>query len=145
MFDGIAALRRELEAAVRTDDPPVRKIRELVHRTLAFFWDRRFFFALIHRNELRPDAEVRAWLRHREALAGVIRRTLEAAMRAGDLRRIDARIATEMLLGLMRGVNRYRAAGDRLDDLVETVVDVFLSGVAQERALRSARPRRRRG
>src|SRR2546426_11965499 len=43
---------------------------------------------------------------------------LEDAMAAGHIRRIDARIATEMLLGMMRGVNRYRAKDDRLEHLV---------------------------
>src|SRR2546426_5127993 len=38
---------------------------------------------------------------------------LENAMAAGHIRRIDARIATEMLFGMMRGVNRYRAKDDR--------------------------------
>src|ERR1700756_1606567 len=37
MFDGIERLRAELEAAVATDEPPARKIRRLVHRTLAHF------------------------------------------------------------------------------------------------------------
>jgi len=30
---------------------------------------------------------------------------------------------------MMRGVNRYRADDDRLDDLVTAVVDVFMRGV----------------
>src|SRR5438094_9031289 len=51
IFEGIEQLRTELETAVCTDDAPACKIRQLVERTLAFFWDRRFFFALIHRSE----------------------------------------------------------------------------------------------
>jgi len=129
MFDGIEHLRRELEAAVATAEPPARQIRRIVHRTLAYFWDRRFFFSLIHRNEHKADGEAREWFRHRERLSGVIRGTLEAAIAAGHLRRIDARIATEMLLGMMRGVNRYRLEGDRLDGVVAAVVDVFMRGL----------------
>jgi hypothetical protein len=30
---------------------------------------------------------------------------------------------------MMRGVNRYRVEGDRLEDLVDAVVDVFMCGV----------------
>src|SRR5437667_11464155 len=33
MFEGIARLRAELEAAIGTEEPPVRKIRRIVHRT----------------------------------------------------------------------------------------------------------------
>jgi AcrR family transcriptional regulator len=129
MFEGIAQLRLELEAAVGTGEPPARKIRRIVHRTLSYFWDRRFFFSLIHRNEHKPDGEAREWLRHREALSRVIRKTLQAATAAGHVRRVDARIATEMLLGMMRGVNRYRTEDDRLEPLVTAVVEVFMRGV----------------
>src|SRR3989441_2782297 len=62
MFEGIERLRDQLYAAVATDEPPARKIRHLVHRTLSYFWDRRFFFALIHGNEYRGGSEARAWL-----------------------------------------------------------------------------------
>lgn len=129
MFEGIERLRAELEAAVATDEPPARKIRHIVHRTLAYFWDRRLFFSLIHRNEYRGGGEARAWLRHREALSRLVRHTLEGAMTAGHVRRVNTRIAAEMLFGMMRGVNRYRAEGDRLEELVTAVVGVFMRGV----------------
>jgi AcrR family transcriptional regulator len=143
MFEGIARLRCELESAAGTDEPPVRKIRLLVHRTLSHFWDRRFFFSLIHRNEHKPDGEAREWLRHREALARVIQEALEAAMAAGHVRSIDSRIATEMLFGMMRGVNRYRASSDRLEPLVTAVVDVFMRGVGTPSGCRLAAGSRR--
>ena len=129
MFEGIAHLRTELEAAVQTEEPPARKIRRIVHRTLSYFWDRRFFFSLIHRSEHKPDGEAREWLRHRAALSDVIQDTLRSARVAGQVRGVDARIAAEMLLGMMRGVNRYRTKDDHLDELVTVVVDVFMRGV----------------
>jgi AcrR family transcriptional regulator len=145
MFEGIARLRAELEEAVGTDEPPAQQIHRIVHRTLAYFWDRRFFFALIHRNEHKPDREAREWFRHREALSGVIRDTIRAAMTAGQVRRLDPRIATEMLLGMMRGVNRYRTPDDRLEELVSAVVDVFMRGVGTPAGCRivASPPRKR--
>src|SRR3989475_940077 len=121
MFEGIERLRAELEAAVGTSEPAARKIRGIVHRTLAHFWDRRFFFSLIHQNEHKPDGEAREWFRHRQVLSRLVQEALENAMAAGHIRRIDARIATEMLFGMMRGVNRYRAKDDRLEDVVTAV------------------------
>jgi len=129
IFGGVERLRGELEAAVRTEAAPAGKIRQIVHRTLAYFWDRRFFFALIHRSEHKADGEAREWFRHREALSRVVQDTVAAAMAAGQARRMDPRIAAEMLLGMMRGVNRYRTKDDRLEDLVDAVVDVFMRGV----------------
>src|SRR2546428_13506925 len=136
MFEGIERVRAQLEGAVGKDEPPARKIRGIVHGTLAHFWDRRFFFSLIHQNEHKPDGEARVWFRHREALSRLIQETLEKAMGAGHVRRINARIATEMLLGMMRGVNRYRAKDDRLEDLVTAVGDSFMRGVGTRAAPR---------
>src|SRR5207249_1916351 len=129
MFDGIQRLRTELETAVLTEEPPAQKVHRIVHRTLAFFWDRRFFFSLIHRGEHKMAAEAREWLRHRAGLVRVVDETLAAAVAAGHVRRVDTRIAAEMLLGMMRGVNRYRVEGDRLEQLVDAVVEVFMCGV----------------
>ena len=143
MFDGIQRLRTELETAVGTEEPPAQKVHRIVHRTLAFFWDRRFFFSLIHRSEHKMTGEAREWLRYRSALSRVIRDTLEAAVAAGHVRAVDTRIATEILLGMMRGVNRYRADGDRLDDLVAAVVDVFMRGVGTRSGRRIVALKRR--
>lgn len=131
MFEGIERLRDELQAAVAAPATPSRKIESVVRCILEHFWDRRFFFALIHRNEHKPeDPDGREWLRRRAAIAGLVEHTLEAAMTAGSVRRADPRIAAEMLLGMLRGVNRYRTPQDTLDDLVAAVVDVFLCGMA---------------
>jgi AcrR family transcriptional regulator len=143
MFDGIERLRADLEAAVATEEPPARKIRQVVHRTLAHFWDRRFFFSLIHRSEHKPHGEAREWFRHREALSRSVQEVLRAAMAAGHLRAVDARIAAEMLFGMMRGVNRYRRDDDGLEDLVTAVVDAFMCGVGTPAGRRLVRDARR--
>ena len=145
MFEGIERLRAELAAAVGTAEPAARKIQAIVHRTLEHFWDRRFFLSLIHQNEHKPEGEAREWFRHRQALSSLVQEALENAMAAGHVRRINARIATEMLLGMVRGVNRYRAKDDRLEDMVTAVVDVFMRGVGTPQGRRLlARPRPRR-
>ena len=67
-------------------------------------------------------------------------------MTAGQVRHVDPRIATEMLLGMLRGANRYRSAHDTLDDMVTAVADVFLRGVGTDTGQRLAsngRTRRR--
>ena len=129
MLEDIARLRAELEARLATDDPPVEKIERIVRHTLAYFWDRRFFFALIHQHEHWRDGE-REWLRHRAQLSRVVQETLEEAIAAGHVRPVSARIGAEMLLSMVRSANRYRMRGDRLEDLVAAVIDVFMRGVA---------------
>ena len=129
VFEGIARLRAELEAKLEIDDLPARKIERIARHTLAHFWDRRFLFALIHQREHKRDGE-RQWLRHRGQLSRLVQETLEQGIAAGQLRPVNARLAAEMLLSMIRGANRYRARGDRIDDLVAGVVDVFMHGVA---------------
>ncbi len=131
MFEGIERLRDELYTAVATAATPAGKIERIVHCILAHFWERRFFFALIHRNEYKlDDPDNREWLRRRAEIVRIVQHTLEQAVAAGDLRPVEPRIAAEMLLGMLRGVNRYRTRQDSLENLVWAVVDVFLRGVA---------------
>ncbi len=144
VFEGIARLRVELEAALAAADAPARRIELIVRRTLAYFWDRRFFFALIHRHEPQRDGDAREWLRQREQLALLVTQTVERAIAVGQVRRVDARIAAEMLLGMIRGANRYRLRGDRLEDLVGFIVGVFMRGVGTPAGLHVLAGDRRR-
>src|SRR5439155_1717356 len=98
MFEGIERLRAELAAAVGTSEPAARKIRGIVHRTLAHFWDRRFFFSLIHQNEHKPEGESREWFRHRQVLSRLVQEALENAMAAGHIRRIAIGLAEQPTL-----------------------------------------------
>jgi AcrR family transcriptional regulator len=103
-FDGIEQLQADLEAIGRV------------------------FFALIHGGE-GDDPGALEWVRRRVALARVVERAIAQGTDAGTIRPVDARLATEMLFGMLRGANRYRSDTDSLDDLVALVVDVFLHGV----------------
>ncbi len=144
VFEGIARLRAELEAALEADDAPAQKIERIVHRTLSYFWDRRFFFALINRLEPQRDGDAREWLKQREQLALLVAHTIEKAIAAGQVRRVDARIAAEMLLGMIRGANRYRVRSDRLENLVAAIVGIFMRGVGTPAGLRVLAGGRRR-
>jgi len=129
IFTGIEQLHTELEAVIDTPAAPVRKIEEVVRCILARFWDRRFLFALIHRNEHKPeDPGNQEWLRRRAQLSRTIQRAMQEAIGAGHVRRIDPRIATEMLLGMLRGANRYRSTHDTLDAMVAAVTEIFVCG-----------------
>ncbi len=140
MFDRIERLRRELQVVVETTGSPLRKIERAVHCTLAHFWDRQFFFSLIHRNEHRPDdPDNREWLRRRSQLSLIFQKAIEEAMAAGDVRRLDPRIATEMLLGMLRGANRYRTPQDTLPAMAAAVLEVFLCGVGTANGRRITR------
>jgi TetR/AcrR family transcriptional regulator, fatty acid metabolism regulator protein len=137
MFDGIGRLHGEIEAVVRTGEAPARKIEHIVRCTLGYFWDRRRFFALIHQNEHKPDHDVREWFRRRQQLVRLVQEALDQAIADGEIRRVDARIATEILFGMMRAVNRYRGREDDMEILVAAVVDMLMRGVGTPRGQRA--------
>lgn len=145
MFEGIERLQREIDAAVHTRDPAARKIERIVRSTLGYFWDRRGFFALIHQNEHKPDRDVRQWFRQRAGLVRRVQEAIDQCIADGHVRRLDSRIATEMLFGMMRGANRYRAPEDTLDDVATAVVDILMCGIGTEAGRRTLERRARTG
>ena len=135
MFEGMEALCNDLRSALRGPGAPKDKIEGVVRCILGHFWDRRLFFALIHSNEHKPDeSEGREWQRRRGQIVAIIQEALEEAMKEGHVRCLAPHIAAQMLLGMVRGVNRYRKPQDTLDNLVAAVVSVFWKGMAVESA-----------
>lgn len=140
VFEGIERLNQNLRVEISVPDVAARKIERIVHCILAYFWHRRLFFALIHQNEhTADDPAAREWLRRRVAISRLIQRAIEEGVASGDFRPIEPRIAAEMLLGMIRAVNRYRTAQDAIDDLVAAVVAMFVDGMRMNR--RGARAR----
>ncbi|HVM96540.1 MAG TPA: TetR/AcrR family transcriptional regulator [Candidatus Acidoferrales bacterium] len=129
MFEGLDRLQVDLRQTLAKDVDPLDKIELLIRCMLGHFWDRRFFFALLHRNEHKPDdRNNREWLQRREELSRIFQRAIREAVAAGDLRQLNPRVATEMLLGMLRGANRYRTTHDTLDRTVAAVFDLFIRG-----------------
>lgn len=138
MFEAMDRLHETLREAVAGADDPVRKLARLVYTLLDHFWDQRLFIALIHRNEYRPDdPDSREWEHRRTQISRLVQTLLKEAVAAGELRPTDPRLAAEMLLGMLRGVNRYRIAEDTLPGLVTATLEMFLRGVGTEAGRRS--------
>jgi AcrR family transcriptional regulator len=129
MFDGIEKLRDKVQAAVDSSDEPIRKLERITRCILEHSWDRRFFLALIHRIEHKPDdPNAREWLRRRKEISRIIERAVNEGIACGAIEAVDAYLATEMLLGILRGLIRYRRGQDRLDDLQNLAVRAFVGG-----------------
>lgn len=138
MFEGMDRLHETLREAVSGPGEPVAKLARLVYALLDHFWDRRLFITLIHRIEHRQgEPGGREWQRRRAQIARLIQTTFEEAVAAGEMRPLDPRIGAEMLLGMLRGVNRYRVAQDTLIGLVGSVLEVFVRGVGTEKGQRT--------
>ena len=129
MLDGIDLLRTQLETAVAGPGEPVAKLERVVRASLAHLSERRFLLALLHRREHKPSrTDAREWERRRARLARVVEDAVREAMHAGQIRSVDPRIMAEMLLSLLRAMDRSRRPGDSLDALATTVFELFLCG-----------------
>jgi TetR/AcrR family fatty acid metabolism transcriptional regulator len=139
VFDGLDRLHAEVERELEGPGPPVRKVERIVRCILALFWERQLFFTLLHRGESRSQgADAEEWARRRTGLARLLAQALDEGVAAGQVRPLDMRLAAEMLLGMLRAVNRYRSPQDRLEAVVRAVVETFLCGVATPAGRRSA-------
>jgi len=142
--EGLEQLRAELGACVETDADPVAKLEAIVRRIFAHFWNRPFLLALIQREEHQRGTAGRSWLRRRADLARLVQRVIDEGIATGSFRATHARLASEMLLGMVRAMNRYRAPGDTIDGTVAAVMSVFLSGIGNGAASAAQLAPRRR-
>jgi AcrR family transcriptional regulator len=144
LIDGMDQLRQELETAAAAPDEPVVKLARLVRCFLEHFWHRRFLLALMHRNDQLPGRG--EWRQRRAAFAAAFEAALGEGLASGQLRPVEPRLAASVLVGMLRGADLARSPQDRIDELVELIVGLFLAGAGSDAGRRTwaARQRRKR-
>lgn len=131
LFYDMEQLQAELETVARTQTDPRKRLEALAIQLLQFFWGRDLFFLLLHRSEEHQGGpHARAWRARRQKFAQLIAATLEEGIAGGMFRRLHVPTATEALLGMLRGVHRYRNPEDTPERAAGAVLDLFLHGVA---------------
>lgn len=129
VIDGFARLQDEIRDALARCDSSRERITAVVRHTLAFFWNRRQFFTLLHDTAALPRRQAHQYFARREQLSHLLRELLSEGARDGALRaNLDMALMAESLLGMLRGVNFYRGDGVALDQAVSTAVTIFLDG-----------------
>ncbi|MFZ0887640.1 MAG: TetR/AcrR family transcriptional regulator [Candidatus Binataceae bacterium] len=129
VIDGFVELRKQLEKALAGTKSVEERIATIVRHTLAYFWDRRRFFVLLRDPALLPRRQENLYRKEREQFSLLISRTLAEGARSELLRGdLDFQLAAESLLGMMRGIQRYKRENVGLDEAVHTVVSLFLDG-----------------
>ncbi|HYC22650.1 MAG TPA: TetR/AcrR family transcriptional regulator [Candidatus Bathyarchaeia archaeon] len=141
--EGLERLRDELHKRVDAPGSTVEKLTAIVRGILAHFWERPFLLVLIHREENKGGAAGRSWLRRRGEIVRLIQRVIEEGIAARQFRKVDSRLASEMLLGMVRAMNRYRSTQDRLEELVANVIGLLVAGIGADDTARRAGGRER--
>jgi len=128
--EGLNGLHAAVTTVLQQDAALETTVEAVVRTMVSYFWRRRDFFVLLHRLEPKLKARERAdWRQHRDEVVGMIRRVIEQAAAHGEISRINARLAVEVLFGMIRGVCVYRADNDRPEDVTRLVTSIFLRGV----------------
>ena len=131
--EGLNGLHAAVTTVLRQDAALATTVEAVVRTMVTYFWRRRDFFVLMHRLEPKLKARERAdWRERRNQVVGMIRRVIEGAAARGEISRVNARLAVEVLFGMIRGVCVYRAESDRPEEVTRLVTAIFLRGVAGE-------------
>jgi TetR/AcrR family fatty acid metabolism transcriptional regulator len=115
-------------------------IEAVVQTTINYFWHQRDFFVLIHRLEPKLKAQERAdWQKRRLDVVNLVRRVVERASSRGEIGRVNARLAVEVLLGMIRAACMTRTESDRPEDLTRLVTSIFLRGLTGDLGMQTER------
>jgi AcrR family transcriptional regulator len=129
VIEGFVQLRHQIEAALDAAGSIPEQVRAIVHHTLSYFWTRRQFFVLLRDPAKLPRAQEATYRKERGQLSALVSNVLREGARNRLIRNdLDFDLMAESLLGMVRGVQRYKADHVGLEDAVHTVVTTFLDG-----------------
>jgi AcrR family transcriptional regulator len=126
-------LTTALESTLSDDMTAARRLEVIATVILAHFWSRRKVIEFVQREEHFATRHGELASR-REGFLRFIQGEILKVIERREFRGIDARIGANLFLGMVRSVNLFHAADDRLEDLVGQLMGVFLSGVARQEA-----------
>ena len=141
--EGLDGLHAAVTTVLQQDAPLASTVEAVVRTMITYFWRQRDFFVLMHRLEPKLKARERAdWREARNQVVGMVRRVIDGAASRGEISRVNARLAVEVLFGMIRAVCVYRAESDRPEELTRLVTALFLHGLMGDTgaALNRTRP-----
>lgn len=131
VIEGFGQLQNEIRAALEGAASVHDQVATIVRHTLAFFWIRRQFFALLHDPRALPRRHERLYDAQRQRFTALISDVLLKGIAHGSVRPdLDTRIAAEVLLGMLRGINRYCREYTTPEAAVPIVTGIFIGGCA---------------
>jgi AcrR family transcriptional regulator len=129
VIEGFIQLRSQIEKALAQPASIPERITAIVHHTLAYFWTRRQFFILLRDPTKLPRAQELRYRKERGQLAALLTEVLREGAADGLIRDdLDFELMAESLLGMVRGIQQYKADHVLLQDALRTIVETFLGG-----------------
>jgi AcrR family transcriptional regulator len=122
-----------LDATLKGESDATRRLEGIATVILGHFWERRPLLVFFQREEHFP-IQHEDLTRRRERILRFIQETILAGIEQRQFRGIDARIGADIFLGMVRALNLFHRDDDRLEDLVQQLMGVFLGGLARTEA-----------
>ena len=125
MVEGLAA---DLDGRTRGEVSGTRRLEAIATLILDRYWEHRYLLPYFQRDERFPLLEAE-FARRREPMLKVVQSAILAGIERREFRGVDARIAAELFLGMVRSMNLFHRSDDRLGDLVAQLMSVFVAGI----------------
>ncbi len=126
----------QLEKAFPVPAPPecAPKVRleRIAADVLRLFWNRRPYYMLLQRDEKLLQNRALELRRKRAALERTVQEAIESATASGDFRKVDARVAANLFLGMVRSALIYHRESETASTYAAQIVDLFLHGVGKD-------------
>lgn len=134
ILHGYEAVNESLASAIAAETSPEKRLERIALELLRYFWERRYFYALLYRNEQRFLAQEGRLKKNREHLVQLVEQTIRQGIETGAFRSVDPKTAAELFLGMIRAINVFRRESDRLNDLVSELIGLWTRGIEKEKA-----------
>lgn len=137
VIEGFVQLCNQIEAGLTGASSVDDRIAIIVRHTLNYFWTRRQFFVLLRDPAKLPRVQEVRYRRERGRLSSLIREVLREGAGSGVIRHdLDFDLLSESLLGMIRGVQRYKGPDVEPEEAARTVIATFLHGSFERPELR---------
>jgi len=126
---GFAQLRNQIERALEEERSYPERIAAMVRHVLSYVWDRGDFFALLRDPSAILPYATQHYQRERKELSSLISQVLSEGADAGWISDdLNFQLVAESILGMIRGVRRYRSKEVTVEEAVRTIVAILLDG-----------------
>jgi AcrR family transcriptional regulator len=134
VIQGFIELRSQIHVALEIATSVPDRIATLVRHALSYFWNRPEFFLLLRDPSKLPRSQENRYRTERRKLSVLITGVLNDGAKAHLIRDdLNFELLAESLLGMMRGINRYRRENVSFEEAARTVVSLFLDGCSRTR------------
>lgn len=127
---GFRELRNQIELVLEEERSFPDRITAIVRHVLSSVWDRGDFFVLMREpGAILPSAAARQYRRECKELSSLICQVMKEGAEAGWIRSdLNFQLVAESILGMIRGVPRYRRKEITIETAVRTIVVILLDG-----------------